>query len=92
MPKVIRPRHQFPTPLFKLTLPVLLVAPVALWYLGALTHGTEAAVALVVATACCSPLVLLARTRVAVVSAVLSAALLGWIAELVLLLALHPPE
>ena len=92
MPKVIRPRHDFPTPLFLLTLPVLLVAPIAVWYLGALAHGTEAAAALLVAAAVCSPLVLLARTRVGLVSAVLSAALLGWIAAFVILLILHPPE
>jgi hypothetical protein len=30
MPKVIRPRQELPTPLFKLTLPLLLAAAVAL--------------------------------------------------------------
>ncbi len=30
MPEMLRPRHEFPTPLFKLTLPVLVGAVVAL--------------------------------------------------------------
>jgi hypothetical protein len=30
MPKVIRPRHEFPTPLFKLTMVLLAAAAVAL--------------------------------------------------------------
>jgi hypothetical protein len=30
MPKAIRPRSEFPTPLFKATLPLLLLAAVAL--------------------------------------------------------------
>jgi hypothetical protein len=30
MPKIIRPRQEFPTPLFKVTLPLLLAAAVAL--------------------------------------------------------------
>jgi hypothetical protein len=30
MPKVIRPRHEFPTPLFKVTVPLLVAAAVAL--------------------------------------------------------------
>ena len=30
MPKVIRPRHEFPTPLFKVTLPLLVAAAIAL--------------------------------------------------------------
>ena len=30
MPKIIRPRQEFPTPLFKVTLPLLVVAAVAL--------------------------------------------------------------
>lgn len=29
MPKIIRPRHEFPTPLFKVTLPLLAAALVA---------------------------------------------------------------
>jgi hypothetical protein len=33
MPKVLRPRHEFPTPLFRVTLPLLLAAAagVAVW-------------------------------------------------------------
>jgi hypothetical protein len=30
MSKVIRPRHEFPTPLFKVTVPLLVAAAVAL--------------------------------------------------------------
>jgi hypothetical protein len=30
MPKIIRPRQEFPTPLFKVTLPLLVAAGVAL--------------------------------------------------------------
>jgi hypothetical protein len=30
MPKLIRPRQEFPTPLFKVTLPLLVIAAVAL--------------------------------------------------------------
>jgi hypothetical protein len=30
MPKIIRPRQEFPTPLFKATLPLLVAAAVAL--------------------------------------------------------------
>jgi hypothetical protein len=35
MPEMLRPRHEFPTPLFRLALPVLAGAAVALvWYLA----------------------------------------------------------
>ena len=31
MPEMLRPRHEFPTPLFRLTVPVLLIALLAGW-------------------------------------------------------------
>ncbi|MDX6477088.1 MAG: hypothetical protein QOH95_2599 [Gaiellaceae bacterium] len=92
MPKVIRPRQEFPTPLFKLLLPLLLVAPFALWSLTSFSHGAQEAVIVLATTAAFSPLVLFARGRIALAGAVLSAAMLGLIVAEVIVLFLHPPE